>query len=133
MLTLKQFLRFFNLRRKKPVKRVMGRRKAIMRVLLTHKFLDLYEIAERSGMPVDAASKVLSSAFRDKEPIERIKRDVAVPNPKTRRTENVWCYRKRPALCDQVREQLEKEVEEMKQGDQQALPLQDEGLESIGL
>lgn len=76
-------------------KRFTGRRQQIMAFVLYRHYLDPHEIARRAGVTHSIVSKTLSTAYRDGEPLERIKRRVLTPQhvADKKRCETVWCYR----------------------------------------
>lgn len=80
---------------RQPIKRIHGRRDRLIRELLPHKYLDHYELARRTGVPFADVSKLLATALRDGEAIERIKRQVEVPLSigSKKKKQTVWCYR----------------------------------------
>lgn len=80
----------------------MGRRQTLIRELLPHKYLDIYELARRTGIPHMDVSMVMATAIRDEEPIERIRKQVDVPAhlQKSNKRETVWIYRLKNQGCE---------------------------------
>lgn len=111
MMILSKILRLFGLCLNLP-KRDMGHKKKAIRVLLDHKYLSIYEIADRTGLTVEIVTKTLSDAFRRGAPIERVKRKVSTNSAKKRVSSTVWCYRKKDRLSkkEETTASLKKEV-----------------------
>ena len=97
-------------------KRVHGRRQVLLRELLQHKWLDHYELARRTAIPFQDVSKLLATAIRDGERIERIKKRVEVPEAcrGMKRFETVWVYRLLPPV-DTVRDMVDKAIDNVAQ------------------
>jgi hypothetical protein len=76
-------------------KRIHGRRQLLIAELLPHKYLDHYELSRRTGIPFKDVSKLMATAFKAGDPVERIKKQVIVPESAglLKNHETVWCYR----------------------------------------
>ena len=94
---------------KKKTRQYKGRknthqcRNALMAEMLNHKYLDPYELARRTELKHQHVSMIMATAMRDGMPLERIKRQVEVPEScrgKSKKRTTVWCYRLKNQGCD---------------------------------